>query len=228
MQMIKTEKVGDRKNVGLIRLDRPKALNALCKELMQEVGALICSLKAFKYLIVLEVRPPHNLWFAEERAEDTCSWVEGCLSSVGCTPASLCSFQKHSLVSMKTVLWGQLLLLVLRGHSQVTHCFFKLSARSFIYTAGDLLSGRKSDLLHSPWLYMSLPLPWNWSLLRVASIISGLVSPFSSADPSAHRWEKLFRHKKWSIIRLAPVAADFPLKKALGRFPADSLSEAQA
>lgn len=37
MHMIKIEKVGDKKNVGLIKLHRPKALNALCSQLMQEV-----------------------------------------------------------------------------------------------------------------------------------------------------------------------------------------------
>uniref|UniRef100_A0A1I7VHI1 3-hydroxyisobutyryl-CoA hydrolase n=1 Tax=Loa loa TaxID=7209 RepID=A0A1I7VHI1_LOALO len=36
--MIKTEKVGDKRNVGLIKLDRPKALNALCNQLMQELS----------------------------------------------------------------------------------------------------------------------------------------------------------------------------------------------
>lgn len=37
--MIKTERVGEKMNVGLIKLDRPKALNALCNQLMQEVSS---------------------------------------------------------------------------------------------------------------------------------------------------------------------------------------------
>ncbi|VDK52853.1 unnamed protein product [Anisakis simplex] len=38
MQMILNEKVGANKNVGLIRLNRPKALNALCDQLMNELA----------------------------------------------------------------------------------------------------------------------------------------------------------------------------------------------
>ncbi|VDK83366.1 unnamed protein product [Litomosoides sigmodontis] len=38
VRMIKTERVGDKMNVGLIKLDRPKALNALCTQLMQELS----------------------------------------------------------------------------------------------------------------------------------------------------------------------------------------------
>jgi len=37
-EYIKTEKRGDRSNVGLIQLHRPKALNALCDGLMKELG----------------------------------------------------------------------------------------------------------------------------------------------------------------------------------------------
>lgn len=36
-QMIKVDRVGSNKNVGLITLNRPKALNALCAQLMNEV-----------------------------------------------------------------------------------------------------------------------------------------------------------------------------------------------
>ena len=36
-EMIKTEKKGDRQNVGFIQLNRPKALNALCDQLMAEL-----------------------------------------------------------------------------------------------------------------------------------------------------------------------------------------------
>lgn len=50
VQMIKTEKVGDKMNVGLIKLDRPKALNALCNQLMQEVNSPINLLKRKYYL----------------------------------------------------------------------------------------------------------------------------------------------------------------------------------
>ena len=37
LEMIKVEKVGKNNNVGLITLNRPKALNALCQQLMNEV-----------------------------------------------------------------------------------------------------------------------------------------------------------------------------------------------
>lgn len=36
-EMILSEKVGAKKNVALIKLNRPKALNALCDQLMTEV-----------------------------------------------------------------------------------------------------------------------------------------------------------------------------------------------
>jgi len=35
---IKTEKRGEKQNVGLVQLNRPRALNALCDALMSEVG----------------------------------------------------------------------------------------------------------------------------------------------------------------------------------------------
>lgn len=37
-ECIKTETVGEKKNVGLITLHRPKALNALCDELINEMN----------------------------------------------------------------------------------------------------------------------------------------------------------------------------------------------
>lgn len=37
-KMIKVERVGANNNVGLITLNRPKALNALCAQLMNEVN----------------------------------------------------------------------------------------------------------------------------------------------------------------------------------------------
>ncbi|GLH13851.1 Putative enoyl-CoA hydratase, mitochondrial [Gryllus bimaculatus] len=40
-EFILTEKVGEKSNVGLITLNRPKALNALCNGLMTEVGEAI-------------------------------------------------------------------------------------------------------------------------------------------------------------------------------------------
>jgi len=40
-EFIKVEKVGEKSNVGLITLNRPKALNALCNGLMTEVGSII-------------------------------------------------------------------------------------------------------------------------------------------------------------------------------------------
>ena len=36
-----TEKVGEKKNVGLITLNRPKALNALCDALMKDLSSAI-------------------------------------------------------------------------------------------------------------------------------------------------------------------------------------------
>uniref|UniRef100_F1L9N2 Probable enoyl-CoA hydratase, mitochondrial n=1 Tax=Ascaris suum TaxID=6253 RepID=F1L9N2_ASCSU len=38
MEMIKAEKAGEKNNVGLIHLNRPKALNALCDQLMSELS----------------------------------------------------------------------------------------------------------------------------------------------------------------------------------------------
>ncbi len=37
MKYIISEKAGENKNVGLVRLNRPKALNSLCDELMHEM-----------------------------------------------------------------------------------------------------------------------------------------------------------------------------------------------
>lgn len=37
-ELIKTEKKGEKGNVALIRLNRPRALNALCDALMEELG----------------------------------------------------------------------------------------------------------------------------------------------------------------------------------------------
>ena len=36
-EMIKAEKRGEKQNVGFIQLNRPKALNALCDQLMSEL-----------------------------------------------------------------------------------------------------------------------------------------------------------------------------------------------
>lgn len=41
MEFLKTEVTGEKKNVGLITLDRPKALNALCNGLMKELSETI-------------------------------------------------------------------------------------------------------------------------------------------------------------------------------------------
>uniref|UniRef100_A0A8R1DLS0 Probable enoyl-CoA hydratase, mitochondrial n=1 Tax=Caenorhabditis japonica TaxID=281687 RepID=A0A8R1DLS0_CAEJA len=43
-EMIKVEKVGEKKNVALIKLNRPKALNALCDQLMSELSDALRSL----------------------------------------------------------------------------------------------------------------------------------------------------------------------------------------
>jgi len=40
-EMVETEKVGAKQNVGLIRLNRPKALNALCDGLMKDLSGAI-------------------------------------------------------------------------------------------------------------------------------------------------------------------------------------------
>ena len=42
---MKTDIVGVKSNVGLITLNRPKALNALCNQLMNEVGDAISALE---------------------------------------------------------------------------------------------------------------------------------------------------------------------------------------
>lgn len=42
-EFIKVETAGSKNNVGLITLNRPKALNALCDKLMQEVNIAIQS-----------------------------------------------------------------------------------------------------------------------------------------------------------------------------------------
>lgn len=41
VHLVKIERVGDKMNVGLIKLDRPKALNALCGQLIQEVSPIL-------------------------------------------------------------------------------------------------------------------------------------------------------------------------------------------
>lgn len=38
---IKVDVVGAKKNVGIIQLNRPKALNALCKPLFEEIGKAV-------------------------------------------------------------------------------------------------------------------------------------------------------------------------------------------
>lgn len=42
-EMIKVDHVGEKKNVALITLNRPKALNALCAQLMNEVSFVFFS-----------------------------------------------------------------------------------------------------------------------------------------------------------------------------------------
>ncbi|KAK6015432.1 enoyl-CoA hydratase/isomerase family protein [Ostertagia ostertagi] len=65
--MIKVEKVGAKKNVALITLNRPKAFNALCNQLMSEVGF---------YAIWYD----HHLERASHHAR---TWIPGQLS-IGC------------------------------------------------------------------------------------------------------------------------------------------------
>lgn len=45
-EYILVEKRGQRSNVGFIQLNRPKALNALCDDLMKEVGQALDSFEA--------------------------------------------------------------------------------------------------------------------------------------------------------------------------------------
>uniref|UniRef100_A0A1I7WPM0 3-hydroxyisobutyryl-CoA hydrolase, mitochondrial n=1 Tax=Heterorhabditis bacteriophora TaxID=37862 RepID=A0A1I7WPM0_HETBA len=52
-EMIKVEKVGQKQNVALITLNRPKALNALCGQLMEEVGIRQCWEGGFHEKILL-------------------------------------------------------------------------------------------------------------------------------------------------------------------------------
>ena len=40
-EFIKTEKRGEKENVALVRLNRPRALNALCDQLMRELGEAV-------------------------------------------------------------------------------------------------------------------------------------------------------------------------------------------
>ena len=47
-EYILTEKKGEKKNVGFIKLNRPKALNALCDGLMKEVGQALDEFEADK------------------------------------------------------------------------------------------------------------------------------------------------------------------------------------
>ena len=42
-KMIEAERVGAKQNVGLVRLNRPKAMNALCDQLIQEVCFTVLS-----------------------------------------------------------------------------------------------------------------------------------------------------------------------------------------
>ncbi|XP_045487784.1 probable enoyl-CoA hydratase, mitochondrial [Pieris rapae] len=50
---IKIEVVGEKKNVGLIQLHRPKALNALCKPLFQELGKAVKDFDADKEIAAI-------------------------------------------------------------------------------------------------------------------------------------------------------------------------------
>ncbi|CAI5446570.1 unnamed protein product [Caenorhabditis angaria] len=49
-EMIKIEKVGANQNVALIKLNRPKALNALCSQLMTELSSALQTLDADKQI----------------------------------------------------------------------------------------------------------------------------------------------------------------------------------
>jgi len=47
-EMIKAEKKGEKQNVGFIQLNRPKALNALCDQLMSELKDALDDFEADK------------------------------------------------------------------------------------------------------------------------------------------------------------------------------------
>lgn len=54
-EMIKVDHVGEKKNIGLITLNRPKALNALCKQLMEELSAALRQLDNDKLIGVIVI-----------------------------------------------------------------------------------------------------------------------------------------------------------------------------
>jgi len=77
-EFVETEKVGGKKNVGLIKLNRPKALNALCDGLMNdlssalddfeadsEVGALIITGNGKAFAAGADIKEMKQLEFAQ-------------------------------------------------------------------------------------------------------------------------------------------------------------------
>jgi len=52
---IETEKVGAKSNVGLIKLNRPKALNALCDGLMKDLSDAVDTFEADKSIGALVI-----------------------------------------------------------------------------------------------------------------------------------------------------------------------------
>jgi len=77
-ELVITEKVGEKKNVGLITLNRPKALNALCDALMldlsdavnefendPEIGALIITGQGKAFAAGADIKEMQNLQFSQ-------------------------------------------------------------------------------------------------------------------------------------------------------------------
>lgn len=59
---IKIEVVGSKKNVGLIQLNRPKALNALCKPLFVELGKAVKDFEADKNIAAIILTGMYENW----------------------------------------------------------------------------------------------------------------------------------------------------------------------
>ncbi len=70
-EYILVEKRGEKKNVGFIQLNRPKALNALCDGLMKEVGQALDDFEADGDIGAIVITGSERA-FAGERAECVC------------------------------------------------------------------------------------------------------------------------------------------------------------
>lgn len=61
---IKIEVVGAKKNVGIIQLNRPKALNALCKPLFVELGKAVKNFDADNSISAIIITGEQTLAFS--------------------------------------------------------------------------------------------------------------------------------------------------------------------